>query len=870
MQWGISMRRTLTACLAATASFAVIGTALAAPTVISTPNVTTAAGSVNVVFGGQTFVNKGLVGAGRVSATSRDFNGDTLGSFSGMSFIASTWRRNADGTYSGGLYTLPDRGPNFSLNGFPGTFFSNYAARINQFSFTFNPYTGAGDLAQATSSQNQMALTPTGGLIFTDFLGRTFTGLDPVSGLITQNGFTFGAPVGGLGDGRISIDSEALVLAPDGSFYVSDEYQAGIFHFGADGRMIGYIPTIAALTPRIGGLVSYSAADAVAGQTGRRNNQGMEGLSLSPDGRTLFVMLQSAALQDANLGNDAARTTTRLLAYDVSSGATPVNPVGHWVMELPVFNRGNTNGTAPGGAANRTAAQSEILALNSTQLLVLSRDGNGRGNDPTNAANNGSDGRPMIYKSILLIDTAAATNLAGTTRETTAGGAVTTAPGVLDPTITPVAQIELVNVLNTTQLRRLGLNTNVGPAINSTSISEKWEAMGLLPVLEEAAPQDFFLFVGNDNDFIATNGQINGGMTNGSTTITTYDSGFNNDSMFLVYRLTLPTYVDPLYLQAMVETGPLAMDLSRSAATTLAGEGGADTFNLLNGARRSGIEGYVAPQSRLWGTLAWTGTRDLRSSGFAIDSANGLDGTIGYDFAVAEGLRLGAALTYGRFDQEYEIGLASNAEAVTGSLYAAFEANGFFANARFGYSLVELDRIDRPSAYGLTGRGKTDAEGFSADLEGGYMFEVAPKIMAGPVASISWVDFDIDGYLETGAAGGNVVFPDQSFDAFSGSAGAEIYGSFGGVSPSLRVAYNWSEDGGTSDVVRLNSAVHAMATQTVEVGGDDGDSVTVSLALQGADGESRSWFVGYDAEIPVGGESGGAAHRITMGGTIGF
>ncbi len=29
-------------------------------------------------------------------------------------------------------------------------------------------------------------------------------------------------------------------------------------------------------------------------------------------------------------------------------------------------------------------------------------------------------------------------------------------------------------------------------------------------------------------------------------------------------------------------------------------------------------------------------------------------------------------------------------------------------------------------------------------------------------------------------------------------------------------------------------------------------------------------FVGYDAEIPVGGESGGAAHRITMGGTIGF
>lgn len=864
------MRRSLTTGLALAASAAALMSAMAAPTAISTPNVQTTAGSVSVTFGGQTFVNKGLVGSGRVSATLRDFNGDTLGSFSGMSFIASTWRRNADGSYSGGLYTLPDRGPNFSLSGQPGTFFSNYAARINQFSFTFNPYTGAADLAQSTASQNQMVLTQAGGLIFTDFLGRTFTGLDPVNGLITQNGYTFGAPVGGLGDGRISIDSEALVRAPDGTFYVSDEYQAGIFHFGADGRMIGYIPTVSALTPRVGGSVNYSAADAVAGQTGRRNNQGMEGLSISPDGKTMFVMLQSAALQDANLGNDAARTTTRLLAYDISTGATPTNPIGHWVMELPVFNRGNTNGTAPGGAPNRTAAQSEILALNSTQLLVLSRDGNGKGNDSTNAANMGSDGRPMIYKSILLIDTAAATNLAGTTRETTPNGAVTTAPGVLDPTITPVAQVELVNLLNTTQLRRFGLNTNVGPAINATSISEKWEAMGLLPVLEDSAPQDFFLFVGNDNDFLTTNGQIAAGMTNGVTTITTYDSGMTNDSMFLVYRLTLPTYVDPLYLQAMIETTPLAMDVSRSAAATLAGESETDTFHLLNGARRAVAAGYVPPASRLWGTVVWTGTRDLEAAGIRIDDASGLDGTIGYDWAVADGLRLGAAFTYGRFDQDYALGFATRAEAETGSLYAAYAQDGFFVNALAGYSLIHLDRIDRPSAYGLTGRGNTDATAFSAALEGGFMFELSPDIFAGPVAQVSYGDFDIDGYLESGAAGGNVTYPDQSFDGFTAAVGAEIYGSFAGISPSLRVSYNWSDDNGTSDIVRLTSAVHAMATQSVGVGGSGDDSVTISLGMQGADGENRSWFFSYDAEIPVGGEGSGAAHRLTVGGTIGF
>ena len=266
----------------------------------------------------------------------------------------------------------------------------------------------------------------------------------------------------------------------------------------------------------------------------------------------------------------------------------------------------------------------------------------------------------------------------------------------------------------------------------------------------------------------------------------------------------------------------------------------------------------------------WTGTRGLEVSGLAIDEAGGLDGTIGYDRDVANGLRLGAAITYGRFDQDYALGFATQAEAVTGSLYAAYEQSGFFVNAMVGYSQIELDRIERPSAFGLTGRGKTDANGFLAALEGGFMFEVSPDIFAGPVAALSYGDIDIDGYTETGAAGGNVTYLDQTFDTLSANIGAEIYGSFEGVSPSLRVTYNWSDDDGTSDIVRLTSALHAMATQTVDVGGDGGDSVTVSLGLQGADGDSRAWFVSYDAEIPVGGEGSGAAHRITVGGTIGF
>ena len=51
-------------------------------------------------------------GAGRVAAASRDTLGDTLGSFSSFAIDQSAWRKRADGSYSGVLLGLPDRGYN--------------------------------------------------------------------------------------------------------------------------------------------------------------------------------------------------------------------------------------------------------------------------------------------------------------------------------------------------------------------------------------------------------------------------------------------------------------------------------------------------------------------------------------------------------------------------------------------------------------------------------------------------------------------------------------------------------------------------------------------------------------------------------------
>ncbi len=50
-------------------------------------------------------------------------------------------------------------------------------------------------------------------------------------------------------------------------------------------------------------------------------------------------------------------------------------------------------------------------------------------------------------------------------------------------------------------------------------------------MLEPDRPADYFLFVGNDNDFIAHRCRMSG---------QTCDSDFDNDSRILIYRLSLP------------------------------------------------------------------------------------------------------------------------------------------------------------------------------------------------------------------------------------------------------------------------------------------------------------------------------------------
>ncbi len=293
----------------AVSALSIANTAWAAPTSYPTPNVVTTAGATQFTFGGKTFVNQGLQGMGRIAAGSTDFLGGTFGAFSGMDLDPSSWRKTATGGYTGTLFALPDRGP----NGIGSVTFSDYAARVSTFTIGLTPYTGTADLPAAVTSQNQLTFTANGGIVLKDFNGNVTTGFDPppgAAGVVTQNGITLPGQTTDVAAGKLSFDSEGLRFLSDKSFYVSDEYGANVYYFDAAGNLKGVIKPPSALQPRnAAGDLTFNSTG-TANVTGRRGNQGVEGFAVTPDGKKLVSLLQSAPVQDSP-GSQANRTNTR-------------------------------------------------------------------------------------------------------------------------------------------------------------------------------------------------------------------------------------------------------------------------------------------------------------------------------------------------------------------------------------------------------------------------------------------------------------------------------------------------------------------------------------------------------------------------------
>jgi hypothetical protein len=421
-----------------------------------------------VTVGGTSYVNKGLVVVGRIPADLRDKFGENLGSGSGLAADRTTWTRGPDG-YRGVFYLLPDRGYNVA-----GTI--DFRARLYKLSIVLKPAEDSSS-TPPDARQRSVVATLTDTILLTDTAGQPLTGLDAVGVRQAANGFP---DMPEASNGRISLDSEAVVLMPDGSFFISDEYGPYIYRFSAEGRMLSAIRPPDAFIPMRNGKVNFSSNNPGPGgkppvpanpDTGRQNNQGFEGLALTPDGRFLAAILQSATRQDGGISPETRRYT-RMVFYDISNIERPTL-VREYVVPLPVFK--------DAAGKTRVAAQSELYALGDNRFLLLCRDSdNGYG----------TAGPTSVYRNIEVLDTSQATNIAGGPYD----GTRPVAPnGELEASIVPAALTSFIDINDNTELNKFGLHN--GEPNDRNNLSEKWEGMALVPALDPINPQDFFLFV---------------------------------------------------------------------------------------------------------------------------------------------------------------------------------------------------------------------------------------------------------------------------------------------------------------------------------------------------------------------------------------
>jgi hypothetical protein len=102
--------------------------------------------------------------------------------------------------------------------------------------------------------------------------------------------------------------------------------------------------------------------------TGRDNNHGFEGLTVTGDGNTLYALMQAALNQEGGTGKQTERYT-RLVKYDLSVPTAP-KYAREFVVPLPLYN----DPTAKACKNPKVAAQSEIFDIQDGQFFVLARD----------------------------------------------------------------------------------------------------------------------------------------------------------------------------------------------------------------------------------------------------------------------------------------------------------------------------------------------------------------------------------------------------------------------------------------------------------------------------------------------------------------
>lgn len=143
-------------------------------------------------------------------------------------------------------------------------------------------------------------------------------------------------------------DVESMQISADGSIWVGEEFGPYLLHFDKNGVLV----EAPIATPGVKAPQNPTLADGE--KPNLRGSRGYEGMAISPDGKTLFAMLEGATAEDkaAGLGKDL-----RTFTVDIATGK------GRFTGEFLRYRM-----------ESEKNAIGDFIAINDKQGLVIERD----------------------------------------------------------------------------------------------------------------------------------------------------------------------------------------------------------------------------------------------------------------------------------------------------------------------------------------------------------------------------------------------------------------------------------------------------------------------------------------------------------------
>jgi hypothetical protein len=388
-------------------------------------------------------------------------------------------------------YGLADRGPGGGV--------IPYQTRIQQFSLDVNEGTGA---------ISNFVLKKT---ILLTKDGKPFNGLNPK--LLNGDSQNLGN----------SLDPEGLVIAPNGNFYISDEYGPSVLEFKPDGSFVrAFSIPLNLISKQADGTTNYVEGRSVI-VSGRQDNRGFEGLAISPDGSKLYGLLQAPLVNEGDKKDGRFSRNIRMVEFDTASGKSTAQFI-YQTESISDINKRipSKDGYFKDNQQGRTIGISALIAINKKEFLVIERDNRGIGVDDPKAK------KPVGSKRIYKIDITDATDVSNI---------ILDGKSKLPKIITPVKKSN---------------NSFIDIAASLTKakqpIYEKIKGVTFGPKLSNG---DYALIVITDNDFsvtqndsgtqldVCTSGKevpIDSPCPNGSTLVPT---------LLYSFRVNSPNYVRP-------------------------------------------------------------------------------------------------------------------------------------------------------------------------------------------------------------------------------------------------------------------------------------------------------------------------------------